>query len=204
MKKFIFICFALVVLCGCVNKHPYQYTINDNFPEMNKSISSWNIEDIGNDSSVPMSAQKQLDLTTQIQNYLKDKGINATISNQTSNNICNNCFTVKPKIIETMAEISQNEAGWHGTSEDPLNFWSHFSGGSGMQFVDGAVPALSLYVAVYSGKQKYYENAGGIELLGKYNKFSFRMTNKKELIEDPKRFQKAMDIAFKPLMEVIK
>ena len=202
MEKIILILLSVLVLSGCVNKHPYKYTITEDLSKTGLSTSNWYLEKIQNESSIPMTEQKQSDLTNTIDSYLKNKGFNILQANQTLPTDCQNCFVIKPKIIEVMAEISQNEAGWHGTSEDPLNFWSHFSPGSGMQFVDGAAQALSLYVEIFSNEQKHFENAGGIELVGKYNKYSFRTTNKKELVDNPERFQKTMDIAFSPILKI--
>ena len=201
MRGIILFTLAILSLSGCVNKHPYEYKISEDLSKIDIYSANWYLEKIQNESSIPMTEQKQADLTSRIDGYLKSEGFNIQQANQLPQGDCLNCFLIKPKIIQVMAKISQNEAGWHGTSEDPLNFWSHFSPGSGMQFVEGAAPALSLYVEIYSNGQKQFENAGGIELVGKYNKFSFRTTDKKELVEDPERFQKAMEIAFRPLIE---
>ncbi|WP_029909992.1 hypothetical protein [Pelobacter seleniigenes] len=204
MKNCIFLAIICLALAGCVNKHPYPYTISADLLKTDPSTANWILEDIQNDSSIPMTVQKQTDLTEKIAHYLQESGFNIINHQQFSETCHRSCFVIKPRIIETKAEISQNEAGWHGTSEDPLNFWSHFSPGrAGMQFIEGTAQALSLYVEIYVDNQKCYENAGGIELVGKYNKYSFRTTSKKELVEDPKKFQKAMEIAFKPLIEVL-
>ena len=194
---------VLIVLCGCVNTHPYDYIINREIQNPNKSISIWNIADIENGTTFLMTDEKKADLTNQINIYLKNYGFNANLQNSTEAEGCNNCFTVKSKLIQTMAEISQNKAGWHGTSEDPLGFWSHFSAG-GFQSIQGQAEALSLFVEIYSNDKKYFENAGGIELVGKYNKFSLQTTKKKELVSDNEKFQNALEIAFKPLIETVK
>lgn len=200
MKKFFFIILAFAVLSGCVNKHPYHYVIDDGILEVNKSAPIWHISEIENKTSLAMSTSKKADLTNKLHKYLQQKNLKVIISPDT----CNDCLLVKSKIIETMAEISQNEAGWHGTSEDPLDFWSHFSvGGALMQSVNGHAPALSLYVEVFAGDKKYFENAGGVELVGKYNKFAFRTINKEELVSDSKRFDEAMEIAFGPLLSAL-
>jgi hypothetical protein len=204
MKYFTILCLTILSLCGCVDKHPYKYSISEDITKTNKEISNWQIQEIENGTNLPMSPEKKYKLTNQIHNYLKTKGFNTSSLSQGTPNSASNIFVIKPKIIQTMAQISQNMAGWHGTSEDPLNFWSHFSGGSGMQFVDGAAEALSLYIEIYSMDKKYYENAGGIELVGKFNKYSFRTTNKLEPVEDNKKFQKAISIAFKPLIDTVK
>lgn len=200
MKKFFFVLVALATLSGCVNKHPYNYVINVGISEVNKSAPIWHIAEIENNTSLAMSTSKKTDLTNRLHKYLLQKSLKVVISPET----CNDCLLVKSKIIETMAEMSQNEAGWHGTSEDPLDFWSHFSpGGPLMQSVNGHAPALSLYVEVFAGDKKYFENAGGIELVGKYNKFTFRTINKEEFVSDSKRFDEAMEIAFGPLLTAL-
>ena len=204
MKYFTILCLAILSICGCVDKHPYKYSISEEITKTNKEISNWKIQEIKNGTDLPMSPEKKSELTDQIYNYLKTNGFNISKLGQDAQKSGNNIFIIKPKIIQTMAQISQNMAGWHGTSEDPLNFWSHFSGGNGMQFVNGTAEALSLYIEIYSGDKKYYENAGGIELVGKFNKYSFRTTNKLKLVEDNKKFQKAIDIAFKPLIDTVR
>lgn len=204
MKKFGFLCLVFLFLCGCANKHPYNFLINENIVAPDKSTSVWIIYEIENSSHLSMLPEKKARLTSQISNFLKNKGFNTSKLNPDEEKNCDNCFVVKPRIIQTMAEISQNMAGWHGTTEDPLNFWSHFSPGRVRQTVHGSAEALSLYVAIFSGDKKYFENAGGIELVGKYNKFSFQTTKNKEAVLDNEKFINAMDIAFEPLIEVVK
>lgn len=204
MRYFTILCLTILSLCGCVDKHPYKYSISEDITKTNKEISHWQIQEIENGTNLPMPPEKKSELTNQIHHYLKTKGFNISRLGQDAPKSGNNIFIIKPKIIQTMAQISQNMAGWHGTSEDPLNFWSHFSGRSGMPFVGGAAEALSLYIEIYSGDKQYYENAGGIELVGKFNKYSFQTTNKLELVEDNKKFQKAINIAFKPLIDSVK
>ena len=207
MKRILLVLLSLAFISGCINKHPYKYVLNENLTNTAKPTSTWIIENIGNDTSMPMTSKKQSCLTNQIYDFLKKEGFNAQLFNlktkQGDLENCEDCLVVKTKIIESMAQISNNKANWHGTSEDPLDFWSHFSTG-GLQFVEGKTPALSLYVEVYVDGKKHYENAGGIELVGKYNKFSGRLRTKNEIALDGKKFQKAITIAFKPLIDRFK
>lgn len=204
MKRLFFLSLALVVLCGCIDKHPYKYVINENIPKPDKLNSVLQIEDIENETRLPMSQEKQDELTRQICNYLKGNGFNVARRNNNTSESCEKCFVLKPKIITAIAEISNNMAGWHGTSEDPFSFWSHFTPAINMPMFEDSVDALSLYVEINSGGQEYFENAGGIELMGKYNRYSFRTTDIKEMVSDNKKFIKAMDIAFKPLLKAVK
>ena len=204
MKRFMVFCLLFLGLCGCVDKHPYKYVINNNIKNPNKETSNWQVQEVKNGTDLPMPPEKKDNLTKEIIEYLKMRGFSVSKVGQDTLYNETNSFLIKPKIIQTMAQISHNEAGWHGATEDPLNFWSHFSPGTVIERVEGSVPALSLYVEIYSAGQKYYENAGGIELEGKYNKYSFRMTLKDELVSDNDRFINAMDIAFKPLLEAVK
>lgn len=210
MNKLFVLFFSLpIILAGCVNTHPYKYAMASGITSASKSTSNWLIASLDNGTGLPMSNENQAKLTKEIYNFLKNEGFNISFlnSNGLSSNLinCNNCLVIRPKIIESVVVISNNMAGWHGASEDPLSFWSHFGGkGSPMQFIEGSVPALSLYIEIYSGDKKYYRNAGGIELVGKYNRFSGRITYKDEMVADLEKYQKAITIAFMPLVTALK
>ena len=209
MRRIIILIFSLGLIYGCVNKHPYNYEMDNSVVKPGKLNYIWQIEAIDNSTSLPMAPTKQANLTNEIYSYMNNQGFNTKLLNGGENkgnsvDKCDNCIVVKPKIIQVMAEISSNTAGWHGTSEDPLDFWSHFSPGRSFQTIEGSLPALSLLIEIKKDNMKYYENAGGIELVGKYNKFSGQLRTKEEMVSDIDAFKEAIIIALRPLIDALR
>ena len=203
MRKTIFLVFFSLTLTGCVNTHPYKYTLNENIKNQDKFATIWAVEDITNDDGISLSIEKRSHLTNSVIAYLTKKGFNAVPLSQTAPQGSATTLTVHPKVINAWAEISQNTAGWHGAKESALGFWSHFYlGNTGPLITEGSIAALSLQIQIFNGDALYLDNAGGIELEAKVHRFAGTET-KTEVLSNDKKFVKAMDIAFKPLLEAL-
>lgn len=202
----------LVFLFGCVNKHPYPYKMESGLNNIARVGTEWCLVPLSKDSNLDISEDRLTLLTKSIDQYLKKCNLNTRMADPltdksdmgiSARNYCNDAVII-PKIIKTVANMDGNIAGWHGVSESGVDFWSHFSPSHNITALSGRVKAASLYVEIYSDGVKCYENAGGIELLERFNKYSMRSTPKSDLLTDDGNFLRAMEIAFKQLIDKIK
>ena len=103
-----------------------------------------------------------------------------------------------PRVKVVEAPFGGGRAEWDGTSQ------SIQSGVSMKSFLagspEGTVGALSLKVYIVStAGNTLYENAGGIEILSKLEGNEFVLVPRQELLTDPKKIERAVKTALKPL-----
>ena len=75
-------------------------------------------------------------------------------------------------------------------------FWNNFFSQS--TILSGTVPASSLLLSIYSTKSLVFQNAGGIELVGKIDKFSNKIDFHDELFTDSDDIERALKVVLYP------
>ncbi|MCV2886328.1 hypothetical protein OE749_16660 [Aestuariibacter sp. AA17] len=107
-------------------------------------------------------------------------------------------FVLIPRVFITRAKVQSDTAGWHGTSEQSSDFWNNFLNNS--VIVKGQVPASSLLVRIHDKNKLIYEHVGGIELVGKINKWNNEVELNEENFSDIAKVDNAIDISLKPIL----
>ena len=96
------------------------------------------------------------------------------------------CSTVYPSLIFTTAVADHYSIRWHGRQR----YSNYF----------GSLPAMSLYVKVVDSNNKMiFDHAGGLQLLIKFEWFSYSDLTVKDALKNPSDIEKSLDIIFKPV-----